>query len=128
MPCPCGLSDDYESCCGRYHRSTALPPTAEALMRSRYSAFAKHEIEYLQETTWPANRRPVDNEAYRTRAESSIWLGLTVHETENGLENDNRGTVTFTARFMVNGQFQEQSEKSMFRRKNGRWFYVKPVG
>lgn len=127
MPCPCGLPAKYEVCCGRYHLGPETAPTAQTLMRSRYSAFVKNEMTYLQETTWPANRRPVDEEAYRTRAEESIWLGLTVHQTEAGQVSDTRGTVKFTAKFMVDGQIQEQTENSLFRKKNGRWFYVKPV-
>ena len=38
--CPCLSGDTYGACCGRYHSGAATAPTAEALMRSRYSAFA----------------------------------------------------------------------------------------
>lgn len=96
-------------------------------MRSRYSAFVKGEIEYLEETTWHAARRTFDRQAYANRASQSLWLGLEVKASEDGQESDTRGTVTFTARFMVDGQVQEQSEKSLFRKKGGRWYYVQPL-
>ncbi|MEM9278904.1 MAG: YchJ family metal-binding protein [Pseudomonadota bacterium] len=127
MNCPCGSGKDYEACCGQYHSSASLPPTAESLMRSRYSAFARQEISYLRETTWLANQKHFDERGYTDRATNSIWLGLTIHETGDGLEEDTRGTVTFTARSMMNGHVQEQTEKSLFRKKNGKWFYVKAV-
>ena len=126
MICPCGSGNTYETCCGQYHLGT-LPPTAETLMRSRYSAFVKGEIEYLKDTTWPANQKQVDEAAYRERSENSIWIGLTIHETEDGLETNIKGTVTFTAKSMVSGQINEQTEKSLFKKKNGRWYYVKPI-
>jgi hypothetical protein len=55
LACPCGLGDDYESCCGRFHAG-APAPTAEALMRSRYSAFAVGDAGYLLRTWHPAGR------------------------------------------------------------------------
>jgi len=127
MPCPCGLPDKYESCCGRYHSGETSAPTAEKLMRSRYCAFAKQNVAYLKETTWPSNQKHFDEVSYYHRAASSIWLGLTLHETEAGLEADMRGTVTFTAKSMINGTIDEQTEKSVFRKKGGKWFYVKAI-
>ena len=56
--CPCGLADDYDACCGRFHAGTPAP-TAEALMRSRYSAFAVGDAGYLLRT-WHPSRRPAD--------------------------------------------------------------------
>ena len=63
--CPCGSGAAYQACCGRYHSAAAaaggaaelllLPPTAEALMRSRFSAYAKGHVAYICETTHPDN-------------------------------------------------------------------------
>ena len=53
--CPCGLGDDYDSCCGRLHAG-APAPTAESLMRSRYSAFAVGDAGYLLRTWHPSGR------------------------------------------------------------------------
>lgn len=128
MTCPCGSNTPYETCCGTFHSGTKTAPTAEALMRSRYSAFAKHEITYLKETTWPPYQKHFDEAGYLARAKDSIWLGLEIEATEAGTENDTKGTVTFTAKSMMNGTLNEQHEKSIFKKKNGQWFYVKPIG
>ena len=97
-------------------------------MRSRYCAFVKQEIAYLKETTWPANQKHFDEAGYTARAADSIWLGLTIHAAEDGLEIDARGTVTFTAKSMINGVIDEHTEKSLFKKKNDKWYYVKAAG
>ena len=125
--CPCGSSAEYPDCCGPYHAGTAIPMTAEALMRSRYSAFVKQEITYLKDTTWPARQKSFDEAGYLDRAQNSIWLGLTINDCEDGLETDIQGTVTFTASSMIDGKVHQQSEKSLFKKKAGRWCYVKPI-
>ena len=50
--CPCGSGDPLDDCCGRYHQGHPAP-TAEALMRSRYSAYALGLVDYLRDTTLP---------------------------------------------------------------------------
>lgn len=127
MTCPCGSNNSYETCCGTYHSGKAIAPTAEALMRSRYSAFAKHEITYLKETTWPPHQKHFDEHAYQARATQSAWLGLQILSHEAGGETDTRGTVTFIAKSMRNAELDEQYEKSLFKKKNGQWYYVKPI-
>ena len=96
-------------------------------MRSRYSAFAKSRIDWLQATTWPPNRKHFDLEGYRDRANDSLWLGLEILEITDGSPQDTKGTVTFLARSMVGGKLTEQREKSLFRKKQDRWYYVKPI-
>jgi SEC-C motif-containing protein len=128
MTCPCGFNKSYETCCGVFHSVKANAPTAEALMRSRYSAFAKNEILYLKATTWPPNQKHFDEAGYSSRAKESFWLGLQILDSEYGKENDTKGTVTFIAKSMISGEVKEQREKSLFKKKNGVWFYVKAVG
>jgi len=127
MTCPCGSNLDYETCCGVYHTSQQTAPTAQALMRSRYSAFAKHEIDYLKQTTWPPYQKHFNEAGYLTRAKDSIWLGLEIVDSEDGKESDNKGTVTFIAKSMLIGELVEQREKSLFKKKNGVWYYVKAI-
>lgn len=124
MACPCGSSKEYEACCEPFHKGDALPQTAEALMRSRYSAFVKAEISYLKDTTWPPYQKNFDEAGYHTRATQSIWVSLRIIETEAGLKDDTKGTVTFEATSMINGQLNKQGEKSSFKKKAGRWYYV----
>ena len=127
MACPCGLPEDYDACCGMFHSGKANAPTAQRLMRSRYCAFVKQDIAYLKQTTWPAQQKHFDEAGYAARAANSIWLGLTVHAAEEGSETDIRGTVTFTAKSMVNGVIDDHTEKSLFKKRGGNWFYVKAL-
>jgi len=128
MICPCGSGKDYNACCGRFHNGSMAADTAEALMRSRYSAFAQGEIDYLKSTTWPPYQKHFDQQAHETRSRESVWVGLEVVATEDGSPSDTKGTVTFIARSMVAGEINQQHEKSLFKKKNGRWFYVKAIG
>lgn len=78
-PCPCG-GGAYRSCCGPLHRGNQRAKTAEQLMRSRYSAFARGEIDYLlathPEPDVPAQQRRL---ALKGSCLQTCWLGLTVY-------------------------------------------------
>ena len=115
-PCPCGLPKDYADCCGVYHGGVAAP-TAEALMRSRYSAYALGHEDYLL-ATWHASTRPLD----ASSDQGMRWIGLTIkrHETTG----DDRAIVEFVARYKIAGRAQRLHEVSRFVREDGRWFYV----
>jgi SEC-C motif-containing protein len=118
--CPCGLADDYDACCGRFHAGTPAP-MAEALMRSRYSAFAVGDAGYLLRT-WHPSRRPAD----RALDPDTEWKRLAVLETEEGGTFDQTGTVTFRAVYVHDGQRGVLAEKSRFARQDGRWVYLAP--
>ena len=84
--CPCRSGKALDACCGPYLDGTALAPTAEALMRSRYSAFATAKIDYLQETLLPETREDFNREEIEAWAKNSAWTGLEVRFTEAGGE------------------------------------------
>lgn len=114
-PCPCGLPRSYEECCGRYLSGAAAAPTAEALMRSRYTAFVRGDAAYLRRT-WHPGTRPADVGAdARTR-----WTGLEILGTEGGSAFHTTGTVTFRASYR-GGSLHERSR---FERVDGAWVYV----
>ncbi|MFF5252143.1 YchJ family protein [Streptomyces leeuwenhoekii] len=113
--CPCGLPGAYESCCGRHHRGAAPAPTAEALMRSRYSAFVERDEAYLLRT-WHPRTRPA-----RVDFDPGMrWTGLEILETGGGSAFHTTGTVTFRASFR-GGSLHERSR---FERVDGAWVYV----
>ncbi|KAB1150545.1 hypothetical protein F7R91_00665 [Streptomyces luteolifulvus] len=113
--CPCGLGETYEKCCGRFHRGEAPAPTAEALMRSRYSAFVKRDEGYLLRT-WHPRTRPA-----RVEFDPGMrWTGLEILATEDGSAFHSTGTVTFRASFR-GGSLHERSG---FERVDGAWVYV----
>ena len=120
-PCPCGAGA-YEDCCGRYHRGEAGAPTAEALMRSRYSAFAVGDVGYLRDT-WHPSTRPARLAPDTDRR----WTRLDVRATTGGGVFDGDGTVDFEAHYEVGGRAGVQRENSAFVRENRRWFYVGEV-
>jgi SEC-C motif-containing protein len=120
--CPCGLGDDFEACCGRFHAG-APAPTAEALMRSRYSAFAVGDAEYLRRT-WHPSGRPE-----RLDLDPDVhWQRLAVLATEGGGIFDPTGTVTFRAVYVRDGQRGVLAETSRFVREDGRWVYLAAIG
>ncbi|MEX0167724.1 YchJ family protein [Streptomyces sp. LMG1-1-1.1] len=119
-PCPCGLDAAYGQCCGRFHTGTgATAPTAELLMRSRYSAFVVRDEAYLLRTWAPATRpHDVDfDPALR-------WAGLDIEAATDGTAFHQHGTVTFTARFVHDGEPGTLHERSRFARHDGAWVYV----
>ncbi|WP_406132954.1 YchJ family protein [Streptomyces zaomyceticus] len=118
--CPCGLDAPYGACCGRFHTGTGgTAPTAELLMRSRYSAFVVHDEAYLLRT-WAPETRPgeVDFDP------GLRWTGLEVEDTTEGTAFHQRGTVTFTARHVHDGEPGAMRERSRFARHEGAWVYV----
>lgn len=125
--CPCGSGEPYAACCLRFLEQRAEPKTAEELMRSRYSAFAKGHITYLKDTLWPRHQAGFDAGATAKWAEDNHWTGLTVLATEAGRAGDRDGTVLFEARYLAEGRLQVHRELSRFRKKAGRWYYVEAL-
>ena len=80
-PCPCGTGRTYALCCGRYHTGEAAPD-AEALMRSRYSAYVLGLIDYLVATTLPAQQAGLNRQSITDWSAQSTWLGLEVESSE----------------------------------------------
>ncbi|KAF0646811.1 hypothetical protein K701_26775 [Streptomyces fradiae ATCC 10745 = DSM 40063] len=118
-PCPCGLPAAYGECCGRFHTGAATAPTAERLMRSRYSAFVVRDAAYLLATWAPATRpRDVDFDP------DMRWTGLEILDTRDGTPFHTTGTVAFTARYTHRGEPGELRERSRFEQAGGRWLYV----
>lgn len=122
--CPCGSGRTYEECCASYVEGREAAPTAEALMRSRYTAHALGNYDYLNESVHPDLRDEADHAEMQKWSEAVEWLGLDILSTKDGKETDERGEVSFEARYSVSGMPQSLREDAFFRRENGRWFYV----
>ncbi|GII55849.1 UPF0225 protein [Planotetraspora thailandica] len=116
--CPCGLPAPYAECCGRFHAGQAAP-TAEALMRSRFAAFAVQDEAYLLRTWHPATRP--DGVAFER---GMRWTELEIEAVSGGSPFHTDGTVTFRARYAYRGQPGEMHEQSRFSRHAGAWVYV----
>ncbi|MBT2507902.1 hypothetical protein J7I98_18845 [Streptomyces sp. ISL-98] len=118
-PCPCGLPATYGQCCGRFHSGASAAPTAELLMRSRYSAFVAQDAAYLLRTWHPDTRPPaVDFDT------DMQWQGLDILVTTDGTAFHTTGTVTFRAHYTHQGEPGELHEQSRFVRHEGAWVYL----
>jgi SEC-C motif-containing protein len=129
-PCPCGSGLSLNACCKPLIDGTAKAPTAEALMRSRYTAYTLQDISYLASTLDPNQLRDFDRDATADWAQDSTWMGLEIVSTSAGSSDDKDGSVEFKARYARNGVTQEHHEVSRFRKFHGTWLYIggKEVG
>ncbi|MBT6273023.1 MAG: YchJ family protein [Chromatiales bacterium] len=118
-PCPCGSAFALAACCAPFIAGIGAAPSAEALMRSRYSAYVIRNAAYLLES-WHASTRPP---ALKLDA-AQRWLSLEIRRTHQGAAGDKTGTVEFVARYKLRGRRQEIHEISRFRAELGRWYYV----
>ena len=129
-PCPCG-GDRYGSCCAPLHRGERQAATAEQLMRSRYSAYALGEVEYLLQT----QPSPVPLARRRRELAASIgklrWQRLQILAVTDGGPHDLSGTVTFEAHYDAAGQRGVMRECSLFGREGnsleGGWLYLEAL-
>lgn len=125
MNCYCCSNKTYEDCCQPFIDGKLKPPTAETLMRSRYSAYVVKNVDYLLHTTHPSTRKFHDRESIKNWAQSSAWQKLEVLSTTDGNAKDKKGTVEFKAYFLdSNSQPRIHHEYSRFIKELGKWFYV----
>lgn len=118
--CPCGSEQMYHQCCRPYHDGKTAP-TAETLMRSRYSAYVMRNGAYLHRS-WHSSTRP--NKKSLLTVPPMDWLGLEIVRTEQGGEQDSSGRVEFIARYREGEQTGRLHETSRFVKEGGKWFYV----
>ena len=116
--CFCGSAISFQNCCEKYINGTQKAPTALALMKSRYSAYATHQVDYLLDTTHSSQRKYYSKDDILNWATANQWQKLEIiAATEN--------TVEFKAYFLdANKQSHIHHEFSTFKKENGSWFYV----
>lgn len=125
--CPCLSTLPYEQCCGQYHPSGGHAPTAEALMRSRYTAYVMGDAQYLYRT-WHASTRP-SLQSLKASGPQTL-IALKIISTQAGGENDQKGMVEFiSSRFSPSlmGEVEQHKEKSLFARIKGHWVYIDAI-
>ena len=121
--CPCGSNKQFKDCCEPALLGTVLPSTAEALMRSRYTAYTKHLVDFIYRSHHPSTRDNLDLEQVKQWSEQSTWQGLEILHTEAGGPMDNRGIVEFKASYQQDGKDYEHHEVSTFEKVEGQWFF-----
>lgn len=117
--CPCGVAAAYDDCCGRLHRGEAEAVSAEELMRSRFSAFAKQDEAYLLRSWHPGTRPP------HIEFDPALhWQRLEILGGTGGGPLDPKATVEFRAVYSTIGGAGELHENSRFVRHDGAWVYL----
>lgn len=118
MNCPCCSGKKYKDCCEPYHLNKELPLFPEELMRSRYTAFALHLIDYLVNTTHVSQRPYHSKKEIEQWAKSNKWLKLEIVKTWDNF-------VHFKAFYQDSlSDVYEHEELSTFKKEGEKWFYV----
>ncbi|MFW2373925.1 MAG: YchJ family protein [Gammaproteobacteria bacterium] len=118
--CPCDSGHPEASCCGPVIEGLQSAASAEALMRSRYTAYVRGDREYLLKT-WHPKHRPAE----LTLEDTGLhWTGLQVLQTEAGQPGDTQGVVEFIARYERAGNRGMVQERSRFLYVQGHWLYL----
>ena len=121
--CPCGSGIDYSKCCEKYISGADKAPTAESLMRARYSAYTKVEVDFILKTHDSKTRSDISKDETKTWAEESEWLGLDVIRVVDGKKDDKSGIVEFKAYYKQAGVKRTHHEEATFVKKRGAWYF-----
>jgi SEC-C motif domain protein len=124
VPCICGVGESTETHCGPIIKGERDADTAEALMRSRYAAYALGEVDYILNSLHPEHRQDVDRAATEAWSKNAKWHSLEIVKTEAGAASDDRGKVEFIAKFDIRGVPQVHHELADFAKYNGHWYFV----
>ena len=122
--CPCGSEKSYNECCQPIIQGTRDADTAESLMRARYSAFVKTEIDFLYSTVSANQQKDFNYEEATDWSKNSEWKGLEIIETVEGGSDNDKGTVEFIARFIQDTQEINHHELASFEKINGKWIFM----
>ncbi|MCB9061102.1 MAG: YchJ family protein [Halobacteriovoraceae bacterium] len=122
--CPCGSKKEYQNCCEPIINGTQLAKTAEACMRSRYTAFVKGEIDHIKNTFDPNSQNEFDSEETKNWSSKSQWQGLDILNVIDGMEKDETGQVEFIARYKISGLEQQHHELSEFKKIDDKWYFI----
>lgn len=122
--CPCGSGTDYADCCEPIITGKKPAETAEQLMRARYSAHVKVDVDFIYDTTHPDHREGYDHKGTKSWAEKSEWHGLEIISTTDGGPKDETGEVEFIARFRDKDGVRSHHERGQFERKRKKWLFT----
>ena len=123
MECPCQSGKPFSQCCEPIITRKIQAETAEQLMRARYTAYTRVQMDFIEKTHDPKTRNQTDMESNRQWAESTKWKGLDILKTHGGGSQDEAGTVEFKARFETEEGLKEHHELSQFRKIDGAWYF-----
>jgi SEC-C motif-containing protein len=125
--CPCTSGKNYADCCGPVIAGTRKAATAAELMRSRYSAYALGEVDWLVQSQHPDGRTHVDRRATEEWSKRSTWHRLEILQTTDGGAEDQEGFVEFKAYYTLGGEDITHHEVASFHRIDGDWYFMDGV-
>jgi len=123
--CPCCSGKTYATCCKPYHEGKEMVPDAQALMRSRYTAYVKYLMDYIVETTHPKHPHFRSDTAQWKKEILDSSKSIKLHDLNivNFTDGEKEAWVSFIASYTENGQEYQLIEKSFFTNENDRWLY-----
>ena len=124
MDCFCCSEKSFDACCGPVIRGERLAATAEELMRSRYSAYASGEVDWIVESQSADGRQMTDRNATEEWSRRADWQGLEIVEVTQGGEEDQEGIVEFKASYTMAGEDVVHHEIASFGKEEGQWRFV----
>lgn len=122
--CPCGSKKPFSACCQPYITGESPAPTAEALMRARYTSYATGDIDFIEKTLAPESPHDFDRKNAEKWSRESSWKSLTVVATEKGGADDTTGIVNFVAEYSQGGKDCKHAEIASFRKEGNAWLFV----
>ncbi len=132
MQCPCDSKNTFEQCCNLLINQKAQANSPEQLMRSRYSAYATNEAEYIYQTYAKSSQTEQSLNDIKEWASQTTWLKLVIHSVSNFSSGEqdkksnhiNYPTVCFSAYYQHQGHYFQMKETSRFTVENNQWRYL----
>jgi len=112
--CFCGSNCDFSSCCQPYINKELPVKTAEQLMRSRFSAYAIANAQYIYDTYAKSSQAAQSVEDIDDWSKSCVWVALVIHPLANSVNNATEQFVEFSAFYITNNTLYELRENSRF--------------
>ncbi|HNQ97586.1 MAG: YchJ family protein [Spirochaetales bacterium] len=123
--CPCGSGKNRADCCEPIIKGKTPAPTAEALMRARYSAYVLGEIPFIADSCVRGEGdHEIDLEETKKWSKESEWHGLKIHAVTGGAASDSEGQVEFSAFYSRAGLKDEHRELAFFKKIDNKWLYA----
>lgn len=138
--CPCGSTLTYAACCEPFHKGKKSAPTAEALLRSRYCAFVKGEVDYIVNTHHSKTSADLNRKDIESWSKDSEWIELKIMQKFKGEASDTRGEVIFNAQYKSHEECEHEGhdhadhehepelknhlEHALFEKEDGNWKFL----
>jgi SEC-C motif-containing protein len=126
--CACGSQKPLPECCLPLIQGQQKPKTAEELLRARYTAFTRGDVDYIVATHHSKTSDQMKREEIEEWSKGSEWLGMTVHQKTGGEATDEKGTIIFHAQYKQADKVTDHWENSLFEKEDGQWKFLDAQG